>query len=191
MLITLLEDPRVVAPLTAILGLFLAHIIWLRKWHLEKKHHASQLADERARQDRLRFLNDLSKDYSALMLAINEIHIQTQSIPTKLDIVNTHRTEAIKALANINNTAPHEIVDAANGVWHFAVLIFNQDQRYATDILEAALWAYLCDFHALVKIHLAGKENVVLQPDTSEVDFLAKTCRKIKEELPRMMEDKR
>jgi hypothetical protein len=179
-----LQDPKVAAALTAILGVLVTHIIWLRKWHLEKQYQASQLADERARQDRLRFLNDLSKDYATLMFAINEVHLQAHSNLTKPDSVEVHRKDAVKALAEINNAAPRSIVDTANACWAIATLIFNHNQKYPPDFLEAILRAYLMDFHALVKLHLSGAENVVLESDASQVKFVQKTLNVFLEELP-------
>jgi hypothetical protein len=191
MLLNLLQDPKVAAALAAILSVLVTHIIWLRKWHLEKQYHASQLADERARQDRLRFLNDLSKDYATLMLAINEVHLQAQSNLTKPDSVEIHRKDAVKALAEINNVAPRSIVDAANASWMIATLIFNHDQKYAPDFLEVILRAYLSDFHALAKLHLSGAEKVALESDASQVNFVRKTFDVWLEELPGVFEDGR
>lgn len=188
MLLDVLQDPKVAAALTAILGVLATHIIWLRKWNLEKRHHASQLVDERARQDRLRFLNDLSKDYATLMLAINEVHLQAQSSQRKADSIETHRKDAIKSLANINNVAPPSIVAAANSSWKVATLIFNNDQKYAPDVLDVTLRAYLSDFHALARIHLAGKENVALEPGASYVDFVQDEFKAWIEQLPTMLE---
>jgi hypothetical protein len=188
-LLDVLQDPKVAAALTAILSVFVTHIIWLRKWHLEKRYHASQLADERARQDRLRFLNDLSKDYATLMVAINEVHLQAHSNLTKPDSVEIHRKDAVKALAEINNAAPRSIVDAANASWTIATLVFNHDQKYPPDFLEAILRAYLMDFHARVKLHLSGAENVALESDASQVNFVQKTLDVFLKELPGVFED--
>ena len=190
MLLRMLQDHAVVAALTAILGALVSHILWLRKWHLEKQHHASQLTDERARQDRLRFLNDLSKDYATLILAINEVDLLAHSNQTKVDAVEIHRKDAIKALANINMVAPQSIVNAANSSWEVATLIFNHDQTCPPDFLELLLRAYLVDFLSLAKLHLAGAENVTLEPDASQADFFQQTVEGFFKDLPKVFEER-
>jgi hypothetical protein len=163
-----LLDPAVAATLTAILGALVGYLLSLRKWTLEKRHLARQLEAEHERQNRLRFLNDLGKDYTSLMLAINELAIQSKAIEPDQALVDGQRKEATRALLSIANTAPASVQERAYAVWKLATAAFDERASSSADAYDSLMRANLVDFQRLAGRHLRGEESPALAPGESQ-----------------------
>jgi len=163
-----LLDRTVAATLIAILGALVGYLLSLRKWALEKRHLAGELKAEHERQNRLRFLNDLGKDYTSLMLAINEVAIQSKAREPDQALVEVHRKEATRALVSIANTAPDSVGKRAYAVWELAITAYNERASSSADAYDSLMRANFVDFQRLAARHLSGEESPILAPGESQ-----------------------
>lgn len=158
MLWQLLEDPKISALLSLILGVFLTYILSYRKLMIERKYHAADIEDERKKQEKVRYLTEFFKTYASFVVAIDELEICARTGKCDSKAIQNQVREGTLALTQIYQAAPTAIFNLANTCWSLVRLMVNNDMSYDRDFLYSALFAHLKDFNQLTKAHLNQEE---------------------------------
>jgi len=157
-----LSNEKVVAILMLLLGAFITHLLWFRRWRLMKEHKEKEREIMISVANKARFLNDLQNEYTNFLLAINEIwqHVWidrgTYQSYRDVEFIDNQVRNTQRALQVMTNASPEPISHSANETFNF-VLNAKKHRDDLPDSVEQLYNAHISDLQILIRQHLSGE----------------------------------